>query len=102
MASNVLNLPQFERPASESPERRGHILDTAERLFADAGFAATSMRRIADEAKVNVATVYYHCGSKEQLFGAIYGRAIERLLEFVGGTLSAGGEFSDIVSRVVD
>ena len=43
------------------------ILDTAERLIADQGYAATSLRNIISEAGVNLAAVHYHFGSKEDL-----------------------------------
>lgn len=43
------------------------ILDTAERLIANQGYAATSLRHIIGEAGVNLAAVHYHFGSKEDL-----------------------------------
>jgi AcrR family transcriptional regulator len=43
------------------------ILDTAERLFAERGYAATSLRQIIASAKVNLAAIHYHFGSKEDL-----------------------------------
>src|SRR5215469_4852174 len=43
------------------------ILDAAERLIADQGYAATSLRHIIAEAGVNLAAVHYHFGSKEDL-----------------------------------
>jgi AcrR family transcriptional regulator len=47
------------------------ILDTAERLFADHGYAATSLRSIIAEAGVNLAAVHYHFHSKEALLEAV-------------------------------
>lgn len=52
------------------------ILDAAERLFADHGFAATSLRNIVGEADVNLAAVHYHFGSKEALIEAVLERRI--------------------------
>jgi AcrR family transcriptional regulator len=43
------------------------ILDTAERLFAEQGYDATSLRQIIAKAGVNLAAVHYHFGSKEEL-----------------------------------
>ena len=57
--------------ASDTKER---ILDAAERLFADNGFPATSMRDITQEAGVNLAAVNYHFGSKEALMIAVLER----------------------------
>ena len=50
------------------------ILDVAERLFAENGFAGTSLRSVIGEAKVNLSAVNYHFGSKEGLFSAVAGR----------------------------
>lgn len=47
------------------------ILDTAERLFAGHGYAATSLRSIIAEAGVNLAAVHYHFHSKEALLEAV-------------------------------
>ncbi len=47
------------------------ILDTAERLIAEQGYAATSLRHIIAEAGVNLAAVHYHFGSKEDLLDEI-------------------------------
>ena len=57
--------------ATETKER---ILDVAERLFADRGFPATSLRDITAEAGVNLASVNYHFGSKEALLASVLER----------------------------
>ena len=41
---------------------------SAEKLFADKGFAATSTRDIAKSAGVNVSMISYYFGSKEKTF----------------------------------
>ena len=62
-------------------DTRTKILDTAERLFAEEGFAATSLRTITAEAGVNLASVNYHFGSKEALLFAVLGRRIRPMNE---------------------
>ena len=47
------------------------ILDTAERLFSEHGYAATSLRSIIASAGVNLAAVHYHFHSKEALLEAV-------------------------------
>lgn len=49
------------------PDTKQKILDTAERLIGEQGYAATSLRQIIAEAGVNLAAVHYHFGSKEEL-----------------------------------
>lgn len=58
-------------PHSETVER---ILDTAELLFAEQGFAEASLRLITSRAGVNLAAVNYHFGSKKALIQAVFSR----------------------------
>lgn len=58
---------------------KARILDAAERLFADKGFDATSLRMITAEAAVNLAAVNYHFGSKAGLLEAVFRRRVEPL-----------------------
>jgi Bacterial regulatory proteins, tetR family len=39
---------------------KARILDSAERLFAERGYTATTVRDITSEAEVNFAAVHYH------------------------------------------
>jgi AcrR family transcriptional regulator len=52
------------------------ILDTAERLIGEQGYAATSLRHVIAEAGVNLAAVHYHFGSKEGLLDAVVTRKV--------------------------
>jgi AcrR family transcriptional regulator len=68
-------------------DTKDRILDAAERLFAEHGFAATSLRTITAEAGVNLAAVNYHFGSKGALMLAIFERRLgpinERRIEML-------------------
>lgn len=57
------------------------ILDTAEMLFAEKGFAETSLRTITSKAKVNLAAVNYHFGSKKALIQAVFARYLDPFSE---------------------
>ncbi len=57
------------------------ILDTAERLFAERGYAATSLRKITAGAGVNLAAIHYHFHSKEALLEAVIARRCQSLNE---------------------
>ena len=52
----------------DSAETHRRLLETAAIVFAEHGFAATTIRMICGRAKVNVAAVNYHFGSKEALY----------------------------------
>ncbi len=59
------------------------ILDAAEALFAERGFAETSLRTITGAAGVNLAAVNYHFGSKKALIQAVFVRFLDPLVEEV-------------------
>lgn len=56
------------------PDRRQAILLAAEKLFAQHGYHAVTIRQIADEAAVPLALVGYYFGPKHELFHAIFAR----------------------------
>jgi AcrR family transcriptional regulator len=58
---------------------RDAILDAAERLFANSGFDGTSMRSIAEAARVAQALLHYHFGTKERLFAEMFTRRSEAI-----------------------
>ena len=55
------------------------ILDAAERLIVELGAEKASMRKITEEAGVNVTAINYHFGSKDNLVSAIVTRFITPL-----------------------
>lgn len=65
-----------------------HILSVAETLFAEHGFADTSLRQITTEANVNLAAVNYHFGSKKGLVQAAIGRYMTVLVPDIDRALS--------------
>ena len=71
---------QQGRPAGpDAGNIRQDILDSAEMLFARKGYAATSLREIAEEVKVNSAMIHYYFGSKHALLQQVLERALEPL-----------------------
>ena len=76
------NAPQTSR-AAQAERTRLAVLDTAQRLFAEQGFAATSLQQIADAMNVRKANVYYYFRTKGAILDALLeGRiaALESLL----------------------
>lgn len=56
---------------------RARILQTAAELFAEHGYASTSVRKLCEAAQVNVAMVNYYFHSKEELHLAAFDHARE-------------------------
>ncbi|MCO7225386.1 TetR/AcrR family transcriptional regulator [Pleionea sp. CnH1-48] len=63
---------------SNRQSTKDKILDAAEGLFAERGFAETSLRTITTRADVNLASVNYHFGSKKSLIQAVFDRFLRR------------------------
>ena len=56
------------------------LLDAAERVLIDAGYAGVTTRRLAEEASVNHGLVHYYFGSVESLLVRMLERFTERLI----------------------
>ncbi|GAB3119512.1 TetR/AcrR family transcriptional regulator [Glaciibacter psychrotolerans] len=65
----------------QSSDRRNQILAIAARLFASHGYAATTVRDIADEAGILSGSLYHHFSSKEAIFQEILRSFMTGLLE---------------------
>jgi AcrR family transcriptional regulator len=57
-------------------DKKEEILDVAERLFAEQGFEAISIREISKAADINIAMVSYYFGSKEKLYEEVVNRKL--------------------------
>ncbi len=80
-----------------SLDTKEQILDTAEKMFAEHGIAAVSLRSIISEAGVNLAAIHYHFGSREGLVEAVFERRVgpineERIALLDEYEARAGGE----------
>jgi TetR/AcrR family transcriptional regulator len=83
--------PPPPRPRPLSPGAR-RIETAARRLFANRGFAGTSMAEIATAAGVSKATVFHHYRSKRALYEALVGDAFAGFREQLVPLLDAEGD----------
>jgi AcrR family transcriptional regulator len=65
--------------AAQAERTRQQILETAQRLFTDLGYDATSLQMIADEMGLTKAAVYYHFRAKSDILHAAMQPGIQRL-----------------------
>ena len=93
--------PRGRRPAG-GPDARVAIVASARRLFAEVGFERASMRAIAADAGVDVALIYHHVGTKEDLLAAVLAPPVDpaRLLDGVDADPRRTGE--ELVRRVLE
>lgn len=80
------------RATNRGSATRDRILDAAEELFAERGFAGTSMRDIATAAPAELGSISYHFQSKEDIFSKVLARRSEVSAANLGGALDAAIE----------
>ncbi|EDY53149.1 TetR-family transcriptional regulator [Streptomyces clavuligerus] len=78
-----------ERDAQRN-ERRRELLRLAAEVFADHGYNATTVRRIADEAGMLAGSLYYHFDSKESMLDEILSTFLTELWDGYDTVLAAG------------
>jgi AcrR family transcriptional regulator len=87
-------------------ETKERILDTAERLFAERGFEATSIRDITSAAGVNLASINYHFRTKQELIAAVFLRRVgpinQRRLELLAEIEQKAGPKPPTVEALIE
>jgi AcrR family transcriptional regulator len=68
-------------PLPQLPITRDRILDTAEALFAERGFAGTAVRDIAAAVDLTAASLYNHFAGKEALYAAVLERGLRPVMD---------------------
>lgn len=77
------------------------LVATARELFAQKGYDGTSIRAITDRARVNLAAVTYHFGSKEALYAAVVASVAQPLRNRVEELARGTGLPADRVGRIL-
>jgi AcrR family transcriptional regulator len=77
------------RGKADDPTTKNAILDAAAALMVDEGYAAVTSRRVAGEAGVNSALVYYYFDTMDGLFIALFRRGADRSFDRLEEVLSS-------------
>lgn len=89
-------------PTGAAPGTKERLLDAAEVLFAERGFAATSVREVTRAAGVAVSAANYHYGSKEALLRAALMRRVEpanaRRLVLLNEAVARGAVLEEVLA----
>ena len=80
-------------PPSPRAVAEDALLDAAERLLVESGYAAITTRRLAEEAGVNHGLVHYYFGSMENVLVQALERFTARLIERQRAMYAAEGPF---------
>lgn len=73
----------------EGVQTRAAILDATESIMREEGYAAVSSRRVAERAGLKSQLVYYHFGTMDELFLAVYQRSEAQYFEAHAKALAA-------------
>jgi len=75
--------------SAEAADTRERILLEAARLLRHHGYAATTLREIADAAGVKAGSIYYHFESKEEILGEVLDKGITIVADAVRTRIEA-------------
>ncbi|MFO7767953.1 MAG: TetR/AcrR family transcriptional regulator [bacterium] len=81
--------------------QRTFILERAAALFADQGFAATTMEQVAEAAEFSKGGLYNYFESKEDLFISMLEHGLESMDGMLEEVLEGGGDFRAQLARFV-
>ncbi|MEM9808943.1 MAG: TetR/AcrR family transcriptional regulator [Cyanobacteria bacterium P01_D01_bin.56] len=73
--------PMEKHVTASTTDTKQQLISVAERLFAERGFAGTTVRNVVSEAGANLGAVHYHFGSKEELFRAVVAQFAHPIVE---------------------
>lgn len=113
----MVDTPQDAQPDGTSPDgpvaggagpaergvrdTRAHVRSTALRLFRERGYAATTMRLVAQEAGVATGNAYYHFASKDHLVQELYRDVNDDHARRAAAVLADGGDLSSRLRGVL-
>ena len=100
--------------SSSTPAKDGHrksrkgeltaerILDAAEELFAERGYAGTSLRDIATGVGIRIPSLYNHFESKEAIYGAVLERDLRPVLRALSDYAVPGRDGGETPRKLVE
>jgi len=83
-------------------ETEEKIIASAEKLFYQKGKAGTSMQDIADDAGINRTLLNYYFRSKDQLFEAVFRKAMGRFVPHLAAMLNSDISFEEYIPALVE
>ena len=84
------------RIGSEDSLTRSQLLDAAERLMREQGYAAVTSRRVATEAGLKPQLVHYYFRTMDELFVALFRRRAEENIERFEQAVAADGSLTNL------
>ena len=85
---------------SKADRSRENILDAAAKLFRNKGYAATTLRDIANAASMKAGSIYYHFRSKEELLITVLDLGMRAVSDAVTQAIDALPPSADFRARI--
>ena len=90
----------MRRTKEEAAITRKELLKKALAVFSKNGYSATTLQDIAQEAEVTRGAIYWHFGSKAELYNTLIREYSNKGNAIVQQAASEGGTLLDILRRV--
>ena len=100
--TSAADAPSLRRKGELTAER---ILDAAEALFAEHGYAGTTLRDVATRVELRIPSLYNHFSSKDALYAAVLQRGIGPVLAILaefGAQDAARRDSGSVIERVME
>jgi AcrR family transcriptional regulator len=92
----------LDRAPGRGARTAARILDAAEELFAERGYAGTTLRDVADRVGLRIPSLYNHFASKDALYAAVLARGIGPVVELLSALAEAPEAERNDPRRVVE
>ncbi len=94
-------MPQAAQPSPRGERTRGSILEAAEALFAERGFAETRLEDVAEAVGIRRASIVYYFRDKRELYDAVLADVFAGLRERIEPVLLAPGPLARRIPAAV-
>ena len=86
------DVPEGEAKPLAPPSRLEMVREAARAHFSAQGYEAASMRDIAADAGIHIATLYFYCSTKEQLLFDVLKESLQQISASLREQIAAAGE----------
>ena len=88
--------------ATENNHLEQRIIETAQQLFIEKGFAETSMSDIAQAVGINRPTLHYYFRTKDKMFQAVFYKIIVSIVPQIHNILTQDIPFLERIDKILD
>lgn len=90
----------MRKTKEEAAVTRRNLLDAALTVFSQNGYAATTLEDVAKEAGVTRGAIYWHFGSKAELYTALITEMNAGTTRTIEDAVAEGGSFLEVLHRI--